>query len=124
VTSVEGVDLGPTDVAVKAVIKIEGDADEYTLEPVFLIKDKMVGRIPAIENDLGVKITFLEVHPDQNNFTLGLNTTQKDYVILKALEKPYINILWTGTLILMLGFGIAIYRRYDEFRKMRDKELE
>jgi len=124
ITEVEGVALGPADVAVKARIKILGDEDEYELEPIFLIKDRLVGRIPAVEHDLGIKITFLEVHPDDNEFTLGLNTTQKDYVILKAMEKPFINILWSGTFILMFGFGIAIYRRYKEFTKIRDKEKE
>jgi cytochrome c-type biogenesis protein CcmF len=40
------------------------------------------------------------------------------------MEKPFINILWSGTFILMFGFGIAIYRRYKEFTKIRDKEKE
>lgn len=124
INEVEDVELGPADVAVKAHIKIQGDAEEYELEPVFLIKDRLVGRIPAVEQDLGIKITFLEVHPEEDEFTLGINTSQKDYVILKAMEKPYINVLWTGTLVLMLGFGIAIYRRYKEFIQMRDKDRE
>lgn len=122
VTKVEGVDMGSQDVAVKAVIKIQGDVDTYYLEPIYIIKDRMVGRISDVENDLGVKLTFLHVHPDENNFTIGINTTDKDYIILKAMEKPLINILWTGTLLLMVGFGIAINRRYHEFMQIRDKE--
>jgi cytochrome c-type biogenesis protein CcmF len=45
-------------------------------------------------------------------------------VILKALEKPLINLLWIGTLVLTIGFGMAIYRRYSEFYKMKRKGLE
>jgi len=120
----EGIELNQEDVAVKAHIKIYGDLEEYIAEPIYLIKNKMVGRIPSITPDLGVKISFLHIHPEDNNFTLGVNTTEKDYIILKAIEKPHINILWTGTFLLMIGFGVAIDRRYKEFKKMRDKEME
>jgi cytochrome c-type biogenesis protein CcmF len=33
-------------------------------------------------------------------------------------------VLWTGTLVLMGGFGIAMTRRIREFRKMKAKGLE
>jgi len=40
------------------------------------------------------------------------------------LEKPYINLLWIGTLVLMTGFGIAMTRRIREFSKMKAKGME
>ncbi len=116
VSEVEGVALGPQDVAIKAVVKIFGKSQEYIVEPIYLIKDKMVGRIPDYVMDLGFKFSFLHVHPEDNSFTLGMETTQRDYVILKAMEKPLINLLWTGTLVMMVGFGMAIYRRMKEVK--------
>ena len=32
-----------------------------------------------------------------------------------------INVLWIGTVLLVLGLFVAILRRYSEFAKMRDK---
>ena len=58
----------------------------------------------------------MNVIPEENSFVIGAYTTQKDYIILKAIEKPLINILWSGTLILILGFILAINRRYREFK--------
>jgi len=29
-----------------------------------------------------------------------------------------------GTIIMLIGFTVAIFRRFDEFKKMRDKGLE
>ncbi|MEQ8245651.1 hypothetical protein, partial [Fulvivirga sp.] len=69
-------------------------------------------------------LTLLNVHPETNNFSIGANTRQKNWVVLKALEKPYINLLWLGTFILVIGFGVAINRRYSEFQKMKNKGLE
>ena len=77
-----------------------------------------MGRLSSEINDLGVRITLLNIHPETNEFSLGLNTRQKDWVIIKAMEKPMINILWLGTGVLMIGFSIAMVRRFREFKKL------
>ena len=124
VFEVEGIELRNEDVAVKARVRIQGEHGEYFAEPIFLIKDKMVGRIPDEVQDLGIRISLLNIHPETNEFSMGINTRQKDWVVIKAMEKPYINVLWIGTLILMAGFGIAMSRRIREFRKMKAKGQE
>jgi cytochrome c-type biogenesis protein CcmF len=121
---VEGVVLTNEDVAVKATVRIQGEQGDYVAEPLFVIKDKLVGRIPDEVKDLGVRITLMNIHPETSEFTIGLNTRQKDWVVIKALEKPYINVLWIGTFVLMTGFGIAMTRRIREFTKMKAKGLE
>jgi len=124
VTDLDGITLGQGDVAVKAIIEIDGEHKTYTAEPIYIIKDKMAGRIPDYVNDLASRITVQNILPEQNSFVFGLSTTQKDWIIIEAVEKPWINILWLGTLLLTIGFGVAISRRYTEFKKMRDKGME
>jgi len=124
VFEVDGVVLSDQDVAVKARIKIQGGEKDYFAEPLYIIKNNMAGLIPDEIHDLGLKISLLKIDPQNNAFTLGVNTTQKDWVILEAVEKPLINILWIGTLVMLLGFSIAIYRRYSDFVKMKEKEIE
>ena len=116
VSQVEGVELEAEDVAVKATIKVQGETRDYFIQPIFLIKNGLVGRIPDEIPDLGLKITVLNIHPEKGTISLGYNTTQKSWIVMKALEKPLINVLWIGTLVLMFGFSIAIYRRYKEFK--------
>ncbi len=125
VDEVDGITLGPEDVAVMATIQVSGPGDTlYTLNPVFLIQDQRAGRIPDGMNDLGIRIAFSKINPESNSFNFDIYTTQKDFVILKAIEKPLINILWVGTLLLVFGFIIAINRRYREFVLSRDKGVE
>ncbi|MBS0000791.1 MAG: cytochrome c biogenesis protein CcsA [Cyclobacteriaceae bacterium] len=114
IDQIPGTALNENDVAVKGIITINGMSKDYQLEPVYLIKDNFAGRIPAENEALGVRITILNILPDKNSVQLGLNTAQKDYIILKAVEKPMINILWLGTLILMIGFTMAMVRRSRE----------
>jgi cytochrome c-type biogenesis protein CcmF len=122
--NVFGIELTDQDVAVKAKIRMQGEKGDYIAEPVFLIRDKMVGRIPDDISDLGIRVTLMNIHPETNEFSLGLNTRQKDWVVIKAMEKPFINVLWIGTLVLMVGFGMAMARRIREFKKMKAKGLE
>jgi len=122
VNEVEGTPVQDGDLAVKANIRVYGENEEYSLSPYYLIRDRMVGRIPYTSNELGVRLTLLNIMPEQNSFSIGVETTQKEYIVLKAIEKPLINILWVGTLLLMVGFGIATTRRYKEFKKQREKE--
>ncbi len=124
VNEVSGVELTDQDVAVKARVTIKGERMSYLAEPYFVIKDKMVGRIPDEIPELGVRVSLMSIHPETSDFTLGIATRQKDWVVLKALEKPFINVLWIGTLVLMAGFVVSLVRRYREFKKMREKGLE
>lgn len=124
VKSIPNVTLGPNDVAVKATIEIDGEDKTYVAEPTYVIKNNMAGRIPYFINDLASRITIQSIHPEENIFVFGVSTTQKDWIIIEAVEKPWINVLWTGTLLLVIGFAVAISRRYSEFKKMRNKGME
>ncbi len=36
---------------------------------------------------------------------------EPDYIVVKAIMNPYINILWLGSVVMIVGFGIAFIRR-------------
>lgn len=124
VTSVPGMSIDEEDVAIKGQIVVLGEDDEYIAEPYFIIRNGLVARIPDEIPELGIRLSLMNIVPQENKLSIGANTRQKDWVVLKAMEKPLINVLWIGTLVVMAGFSIAIFRRYSEFRKMREKGLE
>jgi cytochrome c-type biogenesis protein CcmF len=121
---IEGYQLQDGDVAVKAKLRILDYDVEKTLEPTFIIRNNQVGKLPVIDTELGLRISLENILPEQNKFVFKVNQYQKDYVVMKAIVKPYINVLWIGTIIMLTGFTVAIFRRFDEFQKMRDKGLE
>jgi cytochrome c-type biogenesis protein CcmF len=118
VKSVGGFKLNDDDVAAQATITLKGEHGDYLAKPVFLIKDThgkaSVGYLPDEVADLGAKLTLINIHPQEQEFTLGINTRQKDWVIIKAMEKPFINLLWIGTGLLAIGFAMAMVRRFRE----------
>jgi cytochrome c-type biogenesis protein CcmF len=120
--SVDGVTLGPGDAAVKAMIRVLDKENEYVITPSFVIRDRLVARKTEVNNDLGLRVQFQEINPQTGQFSFAVNTTQRDFIVMKATEKPLINILWIGTFVLTIGFIMATIRRFKDFIKMRDKE--
>ena len=120
---VEGMEIGPNDAAVRARVRVLDKNGEHILSPAFIIKDRLVGRRAETSDELGVRIQLNEINPQTGKFTFAVNRTQRDYIVMKALEKPLINLLWIGTLIVVLGFLIATVRRYREFSKMKVKSV-
>lgn len=120
-----GEPLDSSFVAVKASIRVKGEREEYVAEPVIIFgSNARGGIIPDVIPDLGLKISVLNIHPETDEISLGIQSRQKDWVVIKALEKPFVNVLWLGTLVLMTGFGVAMTRRFREFSKMKEKGLE
>lgn len=120
-----GEKIDTTFVAIQAAIKVQGERKDYYLEPVLILSTTSRGGVMADEiGDLGLKVSLLNVHPETDELTLGIQTRQKNWIVIKAMEKPFVNVLWLGTLVLMAGFGIALTRRFREFNKMKAKGLE
>ena len=125
VTAVSGSPLNDNDVAVKAVIRVQGEYRDYMVEPIFIIRNReFIGRIDEEVKDLAFKVSIQSIIPQENAVVLAYQTTQKDWIIMEAVKKPMINLLWIGTFMLVIGFCVAIRRRYLEFVKMRDKGVE
>ncbi|AUD03785.1 cytochrome c biogenesis protein CcsA [Spirosoma pollinicola] len=120
---VEGLELTDTDAAVRAKVRVLDKNGEHILTPAFVIKDRMVAHPAEVSDELGVRIQLNEIDPRTGKFTFAVNRTQRDYIVMKAIEKPLINILWIGTLIVVIGFLIATFRRYREFGKMQNKAV-
>lgn len=115
-------DLSPNDVAVRANITVFAeDGIQYTLQPLYVIQNNNLARPEIMNQEISSRLTLESINPQDGSVEFGIQTTQKDWIILQAIEKPQINILWLGTVIMIIGFIIATRRRYVEFVKMRDK---
>lgn len=115
VTDVENVTLGPNDAAVQANFEVLGkNFQQFTLSPTFIIKEGMVA-MPAFESEeTGIKIKFTEINPKTQQFSFAYNTTQQDLIIIKALEKPYINLVWIGSILIFIGLFVSTFRRTEK----------
>ncbi len=101
--------------AVKANIRVLDREKTHDIAPVFAISEQgMVATPPAVDLGLGVKMTLATINPQEGKFLFVTQSTQRDWIILKAVEKPLINLMWIGVLIMVLGMSIAVKRRIGE----------
>jgi cytochrome c-type biogenesis protein CcmF len=107
----EGTKFEGNEVAIQTNIRVITKDGNLAVKPILLIKNNMLGRISDEQPELGIKLTLNNVLPAENKFVFATQTSQKEWVILKALRKPHINILWLGTLLVLVGFGLALWRR-------------
>lgn len=87
IDKVNFVTLDPDDAAVKANILVYGDdGDTLKMEPKFIIKDNNVAKPPELNQEIASRITLEEINPEDGSIGLGIETTQKDWIVLQAIE--------------------------------------
>ena len=92
---------------VEATIKIYAEDQEYIAKPAYIIDDNKVGIIPDIIDDLGIKVYLSEILPKEDQFKISFETTQKNWVIIEASKKPFINLMWIGFFIMIFGLFLS-----------------
>lgn len=92
---------------------------ETKAEPIYLIRGREV--IPQVTEvpGLGVKFRVEKILIEENKFAIGVAQRDmgSDFIVMKAIVFPWINLLWIGILIMTAGFIISIRRRRSENKK-------
>ena len=118
IQKVPGVNIPRDLVIYHAPIIQQKPSKNDTLNPVVIFAKGAKGPLFRSDYDInsGVSVELYEYFPQASQVTLITQTKTPDYIIMKASEKPFINLLWLGTLILIAGFSIAARRRYVEYK--------
>lgn len=117
VNQVDGLDLAPGDAAAKATLRILERDGERKLYPTFVIKNREIWSKPEVSLELGLRAQLTEIDPVNGQFNFAISRGQREFIVLKAEEKPQINLLWIGTLLLVVGMTIAAFRRFQIYLK-------
>ncbi len=107
----------------QAEVVVSNLGDTFIARPEFVSEDQIRFKESVI-NQAGVMVLFDRVIQDpkdpKNMLFVISSATRKpimDYIILKAIEFPYINLLWLGTFVLIFGFVLSIIQRFKEFKR-------
>ncbi len=85
-----------------------------TATPIYILKGREVYTKPDTLEGGNIVFYFDHVDPVKGEINIRMTEMQpeeQDFVILKAIVFPYINILWSGIVIMFLGTAIAIRNR-------------
>ncbi len=107
------------DLAVGLPLEINVSGKIYNTEPLFLIKGNNTFDFARKIDELGFRVRFTKIIPEEEKFEIQIfekPQAAKDWVVFKSIEFPYINLYWIGTIVMVIGFTISIFRRNKEVK--------
>jgi cytochrome c-type biogenesis protein CcmF len=116
---IHNIPVTANDVALAAVLEVTAHGKKYTTEPVYMIKDGNVFDFGQKVDDAGLKIRFTKIIPETKKFEITVYQrpeSKRPYIVMRAINFPYINFFWSGTIIMVIGFLMSIFRRNKELK--------
>lgn len=101
------------------VITITGK--EYISKPVYAIQNGALIPIPDTIAALDIETMFWKFDAISETATIRVKekkSKENDFIIMKAVIFPWINILWIGCIVMVIGTGMAVYQRI-RFKKVK-----
>jgi cytochrome c-type biogenesis protein CcmF len=118
--TVKDISLSKGDAAIGMLLEVNANGQVYTTEPIFLIKGNTKVDFGKKVDEAGLKLRFTNILPDKDKLELTVyekpKSDKKDWIVLKAISFPYINLFWGGTIIMVVGFILSIFRRAKEVK--------
>lgn len=121
-SNIPGRDFTPTDSASVASIKVYAKTSSiYNLQP--LLINKLGVNIPfgdtATAESLVVQLQ--KITPDGAELGIKESDAVLQYVTLKAYKFPFINLVWLGTIVMVIGVLMSMWRRITLNRSQLQK---
>jgi len=114
--------IGANDIAVAANLSIKSLTGMNTpAQPLYIIRGNEVERVDADLPDLGLTFRVNRIDPESQQITLDVaeSKPQPDYIVMKAIVFPQINLLWLGLVVMIAGFVISIARIFNKERQSK-----
>jgi len=109
--------LAPGDLAVSLPLEVDVNGKIYKAEPLFLVKGNNTFDFARNIEELGLRVRFTNIFPEQNKVQLQVYEKPqqaKHWIVFKSVQFPYINLYWAGTVVMVIGFILSIFRRKKE----------
>ena len=106
-----------------AKIIVNHHGHEEQVMPQFILHQSGVETRDTLLEHAGLHISFLKIDPQNEEFHIQVKVrkkTMQDFIVLKAIVFPGINILWIGCILMVIGSGMAVVQRIRPQRKKDD----
>lgn len=107
--------LSDSDIAVAAdLTATDISGKRYAIRPIYAIKGRTAIPIADEVDELGVKLVLNKVIPETGQAEIALyerSDNYREFIVMQAMIFPWINILWAGCVIMIIGTVLAMRRR-------------
>ncbi len=109
------------DISVTAKLEVSDlNGNMQTIRPVYYIRDGYENNVEDTLKNMLLYTRLTRIIPDEGAAELQIKQAdpKDDYIVMKALVFPYINVLWLGIVVMVLGFFISIWNRLTKKEKI------
>ncbi len=107
--------LSEDDIVAAAILKVvDVNKKLYETQPLFIIKGKTAFSKDTYIDELGLKFSFSRIDTENKKLEIAISEkkgNKRDFIIMKAIIFPEINILWAGCILMIIGTLITIVKR-------------
>lgn len=95
---------------------------EFTAKPRFVVRGQSIHYHDDVIRDLDYRFRFREVSEKPFTIVVDLYQEQPEFIIIKTIIFPYINLLWLSCIVMLVGFWMTYRKRWRE-RHQRQQKL-
>jgi len=91
--------------------------DNYIFKPSYIIKNNRLSHKDAINKEMGIKIKLKDLLPQPNTIQIEIYEEVSDFIVVKIVKFPYINLMWLGVFIMFFGLIISFIKNVTKQKK-------
>ncbi|MFM2286099.1 MAG: hypothetical protein RLZZ543_1596 [Bacteroidota bacterium] len=113
------------DIPVGAALKvINVNSQVVNALPLYVLRGNSTFAIDEVVEASGLQFSFWKIDPETETFFFRVREKESnasDFIIMKAIIFPGINVLWIGSLLMAIGTGMAVWARLKTQNRKRAK---
>lgn len=105
---------------------VSKEGGRYPLSPAVVVSGDNARSIPDTVMSQGLVVRFNKIVDDKaGKFQIGIKESQSmgDMLTLKALEFPFINVVWIGVLVMVFGFLMSVGQNFKRENAVQLKKV-
>jgi cytochrome c-type biogenesis protein CcmF len=115
------VDMANMQLLVAADLEVHTLDKVYKATPMYGIQNNSVAEFPAVVDEAKLQFKFTKVNPQNGKISIEVSEkdTSGEFIIMKAIMFPWINLVWAGTIIMVSGFTLSIIKRLKQLKQAK-----
>ena len=88
-----------------------------TTQAAYVIIEGVVNHRDGQFPETGIHVSFSGISENAGTILVSVSRNKRDFIVVKAVINPYINLIWAGALITFAGLFIAALKRLNRIKK-------
>lgn len=115
------IDVQNMQLLIAAELEVHTLDNVYEATPMYGVQHNSVAQFESVVEAAKLRFKFTNVNPKNGKISIEVaeQDTSGEFIIMKAIKFPWINLVWGGTIIMIIGFMLAITKRLRDVSRTK-----